>query len=599
MKPRKAILILLFFVILMLPVSGVQKIRVAVAPVQSVDLKSQERTTLTDLIQSELVKTGYYDVIESQRMDEVLKAQKNMLKDLYTNESAAKLGSLLSADKIILGRIGTLGTSVIVLTLKVVDVRTGKVDQSESERMRRRDDMVDAVKRVTKKLVDGFPKIGKIIRKREKYYYTDLGKRSGIVNGDHIAVERLEEVLKDDKGREFFRKTKRIALLKVIEVQPLGSAAVILKEYTSTDIIQKNDMAIFLPRGKIQATTALVKFDTATPLIEVAFVLDTTGSMSRLINGAKKKIWIVANDILKGDPQPNLRVAVIGYRDIGDTYVTREFPFRENIDEVQDDLRQLNAGGGGDFPEHVLKGLYQAIHHLQWSKNDSLKIIFLVGDAPPHFDYQDGYTYDDIVKSALKKGIIINTIRCGNRQDTQTAFMKFSNATNGECITLAQSGGMVHYTTPYDVELSRLNDELGQTFISYGRDSVRSRSARRVMKQKKLSVADKAGAAVYNYRRSKLDDSDLLEKLEKETVKAEELKKNHLPAKLQRMSLAERKTYIDSQIKKRKKIRKRIKELSKLREKNIARQRSTGRSSFDAETYKTIQKQAKKINVKY
>ncbi|WP_434423448.1 hypothetical protein [Nannocystis pusilla] len=65
------------------------------------------------------------------------------------------------------------------------------------------------------------------------------------------------------------------------------------------------------------------------PRIDVVFVLDTTGSMSGLIEGAKQKIWAIANRLASGEPRPDLRIGLVAYRDLGDDYVTKRFDFFE------------------------------------------------------------------------------------------------------------------------------------------------------------------------------------------------------------------------------------------------------------------------------
>ena len=70
------------------------------------------------------------------------------------------------------------------------------------------------------------------------------------------------------------------------------------------------------------------------PRVEVAFVLDTTGSMGGLIEGAKRRIWSIARHIGEGRPRPDLRIALIAYRDLGDAYVTQVHPFTSDMDEV-------------------------------------------------------------------------------------------------------------------------------------------------------------------------------------------------------------------------------------------------------------------------
>src|SRR5438105_4222659 len=84
------------------------------------------------------------------------------------------------------------------------------------------------------------------------------------------------------------------------------------------------------------------------PRVEVAFVLDTTGSMGGLIEGAKRRIWSIARRIGEGRPRPDLRIALVGYRDLGDAYLTRVHDFTGDMDEVFANLSAFRAEGGGD-----------------------------------------------------------------------------------------------------------------------------------------------------------------------------------------------------------------------------------------------------------
>ncbi len=142
------------------------------------------------------------------------------------------------------------------------------------------------------------------------------------------------------------------------------------------------------------------------PTVEVAFVLDTTGSMSGLIAGAKAKIWQIANQIVSGQPRPQVRMALVPYRDKGDEYVTKVFDLTDNIDQVYADLTKFQANGGGDGPENVNQALSDAIDKLSWSKDKkAMKIIFLVGDYPPHNEYTDVPTYDKLAKAAAQENV--------------------------------------------------------------------------------------------------------------------------------------------------------------------------------------------------
>ena len=86
----------------------------------------------------------------------------------------------------------------------------------------------------------------------------------------------------------------------------------------------------------------------AKPLVEVAFVLDTTGSMGPLIEGAKRKIWSIATSIVDTNPDAEIRMGLVAFRDIGDEYVTKVFPLTMDIQDLYANLLELRARGGGD-----------------------------------------------------------------------------------------------------------------------------------------------------------------------------------------------------------------------------------------------------------
>src|SRR5439155_12522859 len=89
------------------------------------------------------------------------------------------------------------------------------------------------------------------------------------------------------------------------------------------------------------------------PRLEVCFVLDTTGSMSGLIEGAKQKIWSIANEMISAKPTPEIRLGLVAFRDRGDEYVTKTFDLTNDIDAIYAQLQSFHAAGGGDTPESV------------------------------------------------------------------------------------------------------------------------------------------------------------------------------------------------------------------------------------------------------
>src|SRR4051794_28412760 len=147
--------------------------------------------------------------------------------------------------------------------------------------------------------------------------------------------------------------------------------------------------------------------------IEVVFVLDTTGSMGGLIAAAKEKIWSIASTLAQAKQAPEISMGLVAYRDRGDAYVTQVVDLDKDLDSMYAKLMQFRADGGGDSPESVNQALDEAINKISWSQDSSTyRVVFLVGDAPPHMDYQDDVKYTTSVAAAAAKGIVVNTIQC-------------------------------------------------------------------------------------------------------------------------------------------------------------------------------------------
>src|SRR5260370_26309072 len=158
----------------------------------------------------------------------------------------------------------------------------------------------------------------------------------------------------------------------------------------------------------------------AKPTVEVAFVLDTTGSMGGLIEGAKRKIWSIATAIVDSNPDADIRMGLVAYRDIGDDYVTKKVELTRDIQDLYANLLELKARGGGDWPESVNEALDVAVNKLQWTAgSDARRIVFLVGDAPPHMDYAQDTKYPMTLSVAKHKAIVVNAVLAGNAAHTE------------------------------------------------------------------------------------------------------------------------------------------------------------------------------------
>ncbi len=345
---------------------------------------------------------------------------------------------------------------------------------------------------------------------------------------------------------------------------------------------------------------------TAKPRIEVCFVLDTTSSMTGLIEGAKQKIWSIANQFVSAKPAPELKFGLVAFRDRGDEYVVRSHPLSDDIDSIYAKLREFRAEGGGDTPESVNEGLEAAVREMPWSQDGRvLKIIFLVGDAPPHMDYKDGPKYPDICREALRRGIIINTVQCGADADTRKYWTEIAKLGEGEYMTIAQDGGMQAATsTPMDEKLADLNRRLGSTLIPYGAEKDRD------VVRRKQALAETAPAPAISDRlrfnaatgKSVQGGGELLDDLAAGRIKPGEVEAAKLPTELSKLPTEERQAKIETMKKERKEVQAQIAQVAQERadflEKDKGRVAAGGKAdAFDAKVGAALRTQAEKKGI--
>jgi Mg-chelatase subunit ChlD len=343
------------------------------------------------------------------------------------------------------------------------------------------------------------------------------------------------------------------------------------------------------------------------PRIEVCFVLDTTGSMGGLIEGAKQKIWSIANEMISAQPTPELKLGLIGYRDRGDEYVVKSFSLTDDIDAIYGHLREFQAGGGGDAPESVNEALAEAIHKMPWSSDSKvLKIIFLVGDAPPHMDYPNGPKYPDLCREAAKKDLIINTIQCGEMAETKPIWQEIAKLSEGSYVGISQSGNVAVISTPMDKELSRLNERIGTTLIPYGDSKLQAEVHAKYAMAASAPVSAMADRLSYNSKTGKAVQGrgELVDALNDKRLNLEEIDQKQLPTELQKLDRNELQKRIAKTRDERAYLQKQIVEVSKKREAYIQsenkRLAAEGKGdAFDQKVTETLHAQAAKKGISY
>jgi Mg-chelatase subunit ChlD len=347
--------------------------------------------------------------------------------------------------------------------------------------------------------------------------------------------------------------------------------------------------------------------DAPKPRIEVCFVLDTTGSMAGLIEGAKEKIWSIANEMIAAKPTPELELALIGYRDRGDEYVTTITDLTADIDTVHARLMEFTADGGGDVEESVNQALHEAVTKISWSDDrDVLKIVFLAGDAPPHMDYDQDVRYPDVCQAAVTKDLVINAVQCGQDKRTAAVWQEIARLAEGKYIPLMQTGGMVRIPAPQDDEIAALNHEIGSTLIGYGEASTRRGVYAKQAAAEAAAPAAAADRLSYNAAtgRAVQGGGELIDALDRGQVTLEKLEASELPEELRGLDAEQLAAVVEAKRAKRKEIQARLESLLEQRNAFVVAERQrlaaegTG-DSFDEEVSRTVREQAASKGIAY
>ena len=329
------------------------------------------------------------------------------------------------------------------------------------------------------------------------------------------------------------------------------------------------------------------------PTVEVAFVLDTTGSMGGLIEGAKRKIWSIATAIVDSNPDADIRMGLVAYRDIGDDYVTKTVDLTTDIQDLYAHLLELKARGGGDWPESVNEALDVAVNKLQWTAGDKARrIVFLVGDAPPHMDYAQDTKYPTTLKVAKQKDIIVNAVLAGTAQDTARVWRDIAQNGNGRFIPIPQDGGqVVIIETPYDDDIIILQKEINGTVIPYGPRAMQKRTEEKTRQLSEVAAAAPASAsdmASYLNKRAKVSaeavtgGGDLVSDVSSGHQKLSAIKDDELPEAFRKLSPDERAAALEKQMQTRKTLNEKLTALVAKRDKYVAEQQAKSAASGSA-----------------
>jgi len=373
-------------------------------------------------------------------------------------------------------------------------------------------------------------------------------------------------------------------------------------------------IALFPVLQKAQATQnkhAIHVVPTQSHRIEVVFVLDTTSSMSGLIQAAKEKIWSIATTMASAQENPDIKMGLVAFRDRGDAYITRVFDLSDDLDSMYASLMDFRAQGGGDGPESVNQALYDAIHKVSWSQDSNVyKVAFLVGDAPPHMDYHNDVKYPVTLTAAARKGIVVNAIQSGQHQYTRPAWQQIAALGHGEYFQVEDSGNTVAVSTPFDEKLSKLAAQLEDTRLYFGDEKTREAQQaklnanarlRRELSKEALARRDTFNATASG-KTNLLGESELVDAVTEGRIELDEIKPEELPASLRSMAPAAQMIVITEQAQRRDELQQEIKKLSESRS-NFIKEKVAAEGgaddSLDEKIYRAVKDQAASVGLTY
>lgn len=171
--------------------------------------------------------------------------------------------------------------------------------------------------------------------------------------------------------------------------------------------------------------------------LDILFLMDATGSMADEIAQLKDNIQAISAAIDTLPARPDVRLAMTVYRDQGDAYVSRTFEFTPDVAAFEAALAEVRADGGGDYPEDLNEALSRAVHTPEWRVEETVSLIFLVADAPPHLDYGQENHYAVEMLEAAERGIKIYPIASsGLDEQGEYVFRQLAQASGGRFIFL-------------------------------------------------------------------------------------------------------------------------------------------------------------------
>ncbi len=313
--------------------------------------------------------------------------------------------------------------------------------------------------------------------------------------------------------------------------------------------------------------------------VDLVICLDTSGSMTQLIDSARSRLWDVVNELATINPTPVLRVGLLTYGTPGnssakDGWVARQLDLTNDLDEVYAKMMAMKTSGGDEFVGWVLN---DAVEEMSWSHDPrALKIVFVAGNESAD-QARSSYDFRYVAETAQAKRIIVNSIYAGNRnQGISEMWHEVARCGKGSFSAIDMAQGTIQIPTPYDDKLSMLNATLNDTYIAFGQ---RGRACKRRQIRQDANAAQMGEEAVASRVAAKSTGLyenamwDLVDASKDKEFDVEKLESKNLPAVMQTMTRDEQVAYIKQQADKRAQVQAEIQTINTDRQRFIDKKR--------------------------
>jgi len=357
------------------------------------------------------------------------------------------------------------------------------------------------------------------------------------------------------------------------------------------------------------AEIAKVETIADTPLVQIAVLLDTSGSMSGLIEQAKTQLWKLVNEFITAKQDGKTPVVQVALYEYGksslraeENWIRQIQPLTRDLDKVSEELFALTTNGGDEYCGAVIQ---RATKDLAWDANPKVyKAIFIAGNEP---FTQGPIDSKKSCQNAIGKGIIVNTIHCGSEsQGIAEHWNQGALLADGKYLVIDQNQAIVHIEAPQDKEIVKLNEQLNSTYINYGKEAPMAK-ARQVAQDSNAAAKAESGAQVQRIV-SKASSNycntgwDLVDASKQKDFDITKVKEADLPEEMKKMTAEERKVYLEKKIAERAEIQKQVLALNKDREAYVAAQRKESAmtdtlDTLDTAMTKALRSQAEKKGI--